>query len=360
MQIMVGLCFNSGGSHGSGTVVYPDYMANYYKDFMGNDASWSGDAGNVTLSMHDLIELAVTTNNTPFNGETSYPPDTLLASAQSELDDLFDIFDDSVIPMTDWNNFSDKALAVVDESGSEVFPIAGSFIDTLSDAMTEALATYAAAAANAAITNDVAAYEANVNTRLATQKSRMSAGMADINAVHSSAFAMAETMLEAEAAKDVNSYEAKMKYQIFSQVIAVALKGQMDVIVRKHYARDSYIAQGVVEMSRIFIRQLDGYRDAHGNLANHYIKELVAKKEEARENLEIDIKDAMWDFTIFREGFNGMASLAGVAATTGQSEMSPMQSGLSGAAAGAAVGSVVGPTGSAIGAGIGFLAGYFG
>lgn len=352
---------SSGGAAPGGTAAFPSYLEGFHHDLLSNSASWSGgsDHGSQTTeSLYSVMATYLIDGNNPYHGEESYNPDGEIDNAEAEIDSYKNHIN-SLDPKTDWESLSDKALAVVDESGNEVFPVNKSFVDTIELAMNDALSAYLTGAGSSAISNDVDAYESNVQARLAEQKSRLAAGMADINAVHSSAFAMAETLLENEAAKDVNSYETKIKLQLFNTVIDTSVKAQMEVIIKKQFARDSYISQSVAEMSRMFLRRTEGFKEIQLSYVDHYMKSIVAKREENRENVEFDFNEAMWDFRVFREGFNGLASISG-AVSGAPPEMSPFQSGLSGMMAGAAAGAAItpgNPIGPVVGGGLGLLAG---
>lgn len=89
---------------------------------------------------------------------------------------------------------------------------------------------------------------------------------------------------------------------------------------------------------------------------------IVAKKEEAGVNLEIDEAAATWDLEVFQHGANLLASIGGGTMIPGEKKgksqaSSAIGGALAGAAAGAMVGSVVPGIGTAVGAVVGGVLG---
>jgi hypothetical protein len=83
---------------------------------------------------------------------------------------------------------------------------------------------------------------------------------------------------------------------------------------------------------------------------------IIAYREEAEENLRIDVKDAMWSVDIFQGAANVMASVAGGTVTTPEDSPGKTQSALAGGLSGAAMGASV-TGGNPVGAAVGAVAG---
>lgn len=119
------------------------------------------------------------------------------------------------------------------------------------------------------------------------------------------------------------------------------------------------------------------YLTATGQIVDYYTKRLgtrenmvrmivelnrisiVAEKEEAEYQIEIDVSEASWDLNVWQYAANVIAAPAGGTLNPGIRTPSTMQSVLGGAMSGAAVGATVGgPQGAGIGAVAGAVMGY--
>jgi len=273
----LGIWFKGGGGGGgAGEVSYPDYMEDLFMDMA---AGYAGGTG--SLVTMDLIEAmnTATTGASPFGAVTAYDPDTEL----SEMTDSLDDFD----------------------------------------------ALIAATLVDAAVDDVVDEYSADLGDRLVAEVlPRFRAGMRDINAVVSSAFALGQAVIEASQTRQVTGFSASAHLK----VIDLRLEFQKALT---HY---------VVETNRI---------------------KIVAKKEEAETNLEIDEADASWDLEVFQHGANMLASIGGGVANPKKEKKNAMSSAIGGAMTGAAGGAMIGatygtaggPWGAAIGAVLGAAAG---
>ena len=220
---------------GAQTTTTPAHIVTIHQRFFEGD---NGDVNDLETGLAEIMEAAISTNNSPYYNEDAYNPDIDLLELKAQITD-YETYIDALEHESDWEGISDKALALVDESGSEVFPISGSFIDTLSNAVSEAISAATTAMAESAVTDDVDAYDTRADTRAANRITQMAAGMADINAVHSSAFAQAEAMILNEVQQDVNKYEKELKLNIFRGVFDPAIKAQLDIIIKKNVARNT-------------------------------------------------------------------------------------------------------------------------
>jgi len=170
------------------------------------------------------------------------------------------------------------------------------------------------------MTGAVDTYETYVNSiattsQVETELAKFDAGMRNINAVHSSAFAIGRQIVAS------GLIEAKLQ------------------------------AKAQVMNSRIEANRM----------------KIVALVEQTNTDRKIDKQDALWDLEVFQSGANAMASIGGGTvqkAPDGPSDMqSALAGGLSGAAAGAAIGAPTGigaPIGAAVGAVVGIGASLLG
>lgn len=342
------ISFGSGGGAAAGNET-PEYLQGAHKQMIsGSNVYGIADDYLDNTFLFSVMEDLIETNESPYNGEVSYDPDTDIAAALVETQ-AFDDQVDALNPVTDFNTRHSNAVT---KSADIAF-------SSLATAINLAVASATAALSEAAISSAITAYRSSVEARLATRLSELSGAAADINAVHSSAFILAEALIDAEVEKDINLFESQIKLESFKDL----LRGQIEVIVRKELAKDQYISTAVSEMNRLALAGLDAAKVNAGLFQDFYKFKIVAKKEESRENLELDVNDALWDMEIFQRGSNVIASAFG-ASTLTEPKMSPFRSALSGlsggASAGAAIGSVIPGVGTAIGAGVGGAIGLAG
>lgn len=190
-------------------------------------------------------------------------------------------------------------------------------------------ALIAATLVDAAVDDVVTEYSDDLADRLTAEVlPRFRAGMRDINAVVSSAFVLGQAIIEAAQTRQVGGFSAS----VHLKVIDLRLEFQKALT---HY---------VIEANRI---------------------KIIAKKEEAETNLEIDEADASWDLEVFQHGANMLASIGGGVGMPNKSKKNKMASAIGGALTGAAAGAMVGASygsgypgvGTAIGAVLGAAAG---
>lgn len=323
-------CYFGSGAGGGGTPTSstPEYLVTSHARMLSGDVpstaltAFAGSEG-----MLEQMENIILDNESPFFNESAYNPDSDIYNAEHRGLDSYSIKLNSLNPEIDWEGLSDKALAVVDESSNKVFDASGNLIGGLDSAIQSIINAAALAVTQSGYLLLVSAYEDSVQARLSSELSKMGGAMADINAVHSSAFAIAEALIRSEVQKDVNKYEHDLTMDQYRVIVDSGVKAQLEAIVKKHMARDAYISQGVAEMNKMFLAQIDAEKQKTILYHDYYFKKIIAKKEEVSENLAIDAKDAMWDMEVFAKGGNMIAALSGASSTT-MHELTPFQTAL--------------------------------
>ena len=150
------------------------------------------------------------------------------------------------------------------------------------------------------------------------------AGMRDINAVQTSSFALGKAMLYAR----------------------VGLEASKLALMNTNQAMDLTMKYGE-SLRGQFMTEVD------------YTKVvIIAYKEQADRQVELDIEEAKWVFYNYREAGALLGAIGGPSAMGGSAKPNPAQSALGGAMAGAAVGAAFGPYGAIAGAVIGGVGGY--
>ena len=169
---------------------------------------------------------------------------------------------------------------------------------------------------------------------------RFEAGMRNINAIHSTAFAVGRAIIEDTRIRELNSFIGKLELGAFETSI-------------KMWGAHLDWNRSVVSIYSDFVQTYYGVTQ----IANEY-------------NAAMSAKHTTFNLDIFDYGRSIIGALNGAPAAKGpgaSARPSPLAKGISGAAAGAATGAYIGsafsPVGTAIGAVIGgvigFAAGYF-
>ena len=279
-----------GGGGGAGVVDYPAHMKTWHNmalDHTGVDT--------LTSSMTDIMNAAI--GSDPYTGETAYVPDTELAAMLASISDL-----DTLVTLLSSGTGLDAIIA-----------------DVLSDSR---------------IDDAVDEYSLDLGDRLTVEVlPRFEAGMRDINAVVSSAFAIGRGIIEDGQTRQVAKYSADLHMKAWGddalRLIALKLEFQKT------------LTHMTVETNRI---------------------KIVAKKEEVEVNLGIDESAATWDLNVFQHGANLLASIGGGTMVPGETKgkgqvSSAIGGAMVGAATGAMVGSELGSVGGPWGAVIGGVLG---
>jgi Tfp pilus assembly major pilin PilA len=298
-----------GGGGGSGVVDYPAYM----KDFHGDLLNHTG-VDTISDSLVDVMNAML--GSSPFTGETAYDPDTDLAANATALSDFETILSGINEPV-DWGAI--YAAVTADIDGVE----------------------------EADIATDVAAFAAVQDDQINTVVlPRFESGMRDINAVTSSAFALGKSNIEGFRNRDVAQHSSKLRIAAMSgrqQLYLNASEQVLQFTMQKYAWQESYVTK-VIEANRI---------------------KIVAKKEEAEINLNIDEADANWDISVFQHGGNLLAGIGGGTVQVGQKKQSQAASAIGGAMTGAAAGAMVakslsmtGPQGAIAGAVLGLASSF--
>jgi hypothetical protein len=157
---------------------------------------------------------------------------------------------------------------------------------------------------------------------------RFEGGMRDINAVVSSAFVLGRANIEASQTRQVAKYSADLHMKAFGDDAIKVIGLKLD------YQR--LLTHMTVEANRI---------------------KIVAKKEEAETNMQLDESDASWDLEVFQHGGNLLAGIGGGVIPSNKKKKNAAASAIGGAMTGAAAGAMVGAEIGSVGSGYGALIG---
>jgi hypothetical protein len=245
-------------------------------------------SGNVTSSVVHLMNAAF--GNSPWIGQNAYNPDAPLTS-------------------------SDAAITAYETLVSTLS--SGTALDDLVNDLL----------GNERIEDDADAFADQLDDQLAaTVYPRFEAGMRDINAVMSSAFVIGRALIEEGRNREVAKYLSGLRYQAFGRD-ALSLIGLRLNLLSIRLQTQRELTATTIESNRI---------------------KIVALKEQADTDMDIDDRDAKWDLSAYQYGAEVMAAPGGGIGV--QKEKSMLQSVLGGALSGAgAGGSMGGPWGALIG-----------
>jgi len=277
---------SGGGGGGSGVVEYPAYMETFHEGVLGNGAM----AGETMTAA-----LIAAYGNSPYTGVDAYDPDA----------DLVNMIAAPGVLQT--------AVTLLS---------AGTGLDALISSILD----------HARIDTAVDEFAADLDARLIAEVlPRFEAGMRDINAVSSSAFAIGRALIEENQDRQVAKHSSLLHLKAFSDD-AIAVIG-----LKLQYQQAASMM--LADVNRI---------------------KIVAKKEEADINMQLDSADALWDLQVFQYGGNLLAGAGGGTANPNLNKPTTAQSVLGGAMSGAAAGAMAtggNPYGIAIGAVLGAATG---
>ncbi len=256
-------------------------------------------------------------------------------------------------------------------------------------ASTEAVAAVTAAVTaaetileSAPVTNMIEQFRRRAESTHLKSLSRFTGGMADVNAVQSSAFLMGMALLESEHGERVEEFIARLSMQIYESVVPAYLQLEatfstdhlatfrdranthlraqtvLDLQVRS--GRDNFMRQAVNDLSGMLVRLGESKRTLAATSGEAGRLKFVALSERDKQDVLYDVEEWLWELKLFQYGANVLSAQV----TGGQvlpERPSQMSTTLGGAMTGAAIGTgQAGPgIGTAVGAIVGGIGGYF-
>lgn len=327
-----------GGGGASGKVDFPTYMKNFHEEFLTNGGTPVCPTG---YAMDELLAAALQANS-PFYGQSAYDPTTDNANVQTRTT-LYATEVDARNAESNWGDFVDNSVS----KATTALPATG--VDLTDVLASDAIANIGNQLANVADLGSIAedasaAFEIRTVGRYRRSVAQFAAGMADINAVMSSAYIWGLAMLETERQQEINNYETQLENSARLNLIQVGVQAQLSAAAERLARRDNFVSQGAQIQASQDLAYL-GERARSADLQYRVSMAKVASKvEQAARDVELDYLDATYDFTLFQFGGNFLASISG--APLIPKEPSKFQSvvggALGGASAGAAIGGVPG------------------
>jgi len=333
-----------GGGGSSGAVSYPAYMQAQHETWL---AALAADI----LAAHA---------DSPYTGVSAYDPDDWLNAMLAALDSFAGVIAEMCTDYLDITALKDAVHGYeLQVEGLNVGTSWGTFVD-IAQAQLETTSI-----SEVEILADVSAFSAILTNDVDSKSvARFESGMQNINAVMSSAFVIGKALIYSERDAQIAKYTADIRLKAW----------ELNNAWKEHRNQVSF--QAATGMLDGHLKGIDGYRQLALITADIYIKGvefkralttmtlemlrvgIVAKKEEADENLRIDVADAKWPLELYQHGANLLAGIGGGTHTTeGGRKPSTSSSVLGGAMSGAAMGAMVMPANPMMGAGIGAILG---
>lgn len=377
-----------GGGSTAGTIGYPTFVENAWKDYWGFVGT---DPDNPAVTMVDAVSAALTTNSgNPYENELSYDPDSAFtATANSPLDkmqDAQDAYNTAVVALdeiTDWDAIIANAVAEVDADFTEgdatidtkIASIVTTAFSNADSLITNAISSATTIMASSTITDEIDAYEADRLPEHLRGIGRVAASFADINSVESATFVFALANQESRFLHEINQFGIKIKRDVLGSTVQAYVTGWVEKVKVHAQAyirnklnfdgnRASLVNQAAGQMVGMLAENTRQLNQTTAMQIEVSRMTIAALKEQTDRQMELDLGEARWDLEMLALGANMFGQLAGGVGGTQPPAISPVQSAiggtLSGAATGAAVGSVVPGIGTAAGAIIGGVAGLLG
>ncbi len=292
-------CKGGGGGGSSGKIGYPGYIEDIHEDIMSGTSSWAP-----STDLETAVNDAMAAN--PYTTINAYNPASDITAWEGTTSTV----------TTDWSNLHPE--------------------NDLTSYVTTARTLYNTYVYDDNYIDDqVQIYEDSAMQEAMNSVSRFAAGMADINAVNSSAFITGMANIENTNRLSVNQYRTQLT-------------------LKSKELRSQWMSQSVnMMMQMLQTKSQMGVQTANLNIDSK-TKKVLAYNDQYEKDAAYDVKDAMWNINMLEYGLKAL-SAPGVSPSQIPPEPSQAQSALSGAMAGAAMGSAIPGIGTVAGAGIGAL-----
>ena len=349
----------SGGGSSSGTIGYPLWMEDAHNNWLQGNALLDPSDDAMDNSIVDLMNVAHGVGGNPYEDETAYDPNAAVSLVNNSPLDKMNVqfvaskaIMDALDSETNWESHVDLAATKYTKFSNI------DFLNSLSDAIDGLLAAVESSLSSSSITDMVTAFENNKKTRFLRDVGMWSAGMADINAVHTSSFIMGLAVQQIEFSNSVDQYERELKANIYTKIIQAGIDAYVKAQVLRVGSEDTMLIQGPDLIGKLESLRIQAQSQLMQTKAEIERMTIVALREENDRQMELEVDEATWDMEAYMYGSNVMASISGASAGRKGTQMSKGQTALGGAMAGASIGAAFGPWGAAAGFVVGGLLGW--
>lgn len=438
---------SGGGGGSSGKVSWPGYLMDAQmrmlaRGFHQYALDWDGDTSGNTVATTDLSVFGAMRSawyNSPYAVLAAFDPSANILDAEAELSVLQALIT-ALSPTTDVTTAHTDGLAAattilpttviapITALDAEITEANTELSDTMSDEVADlnnslifaqqelsdlSVATtfqqhtqMAADEFDASVMPDagvnalVEAFEQGQQVQLRRSIARLTGGLADINAVNSSAFAFGTALLEYEHLQTVARYRAELELQNSRakvEFVSRAVAAMQDSDLKKQQMQQELVTlrQNQTKLQHMFLQMRQGVIQIRQAASQAYVTvslerarmasaaaqliitalqhqvqaesvvvqarselsrmAIVAQKEQVDTEIDMTVKNYLWKLDLFQYGANMLAGIQGGtgASPSMQRSATPMSQ-IGGAVTGAVSGMMAGP---AIGAGAGALMG---
>lgn len=214
--------------------------------------------------------------------------------------------DAGIDPEKEWSSSIQKVIqqqSVVDEVAPQ--DVVGDATNKASSEINAAISTALDAVNQEVVEDLVNEFQQRVNDRLVGRKRRLSSVFADANAVHSSAFVIGHALLERDAQREVNRFDAEVSQQLFQEAIGQHLQAfsqslQVEAEVRLQNAANKlqFIQQG----SQIIAELISQRTGKESTLIQSYLEAFSTRLEAYLQaefrNKELDVQSEQVEASI--------------------------------------------------------------
>jgi len=323
----------------------------------------AGEYADNPSALRFLIERGLSdVGGNPFEGVSAYDPSGDLGDAK----DAFDRFVaavDAFDPQSNWTEFFDAATS----KAAELLPDVDRdtlLLEAVNRADVKKVVQAAAdAIETGALDGSVEDYRRRALRQHLRGVNRFAGGMADANAVHSSAYVIGLSLLEADFNDQVMGFREKASVGLISQALSLFMSSFEGLIRQKtqeQMARAAFSEGAVARLMAASAAMLQLEQGASTQNADLARMNIVSKVDEYGSNLEYDVKGASWDLELFQKVANIASATAG-SVVPNAAQPTRAQSALGGAAAGASIGAMLpgaSPVTALAGGVLGGIAGY--
>jgi hypothetical protein len=357
-----------GGSGGgvSGEVSFPAYIETIHEDWL-----YGAGPSNLSSTIEGAMNTAFAAD--PYSNYSYSNPSTALAANDTSLA-LMHSNVSAAVYTTDFGTLIDRAAAKADECDIDqkisVKDIINRQIGLASNSMEEAMELATTLAQSTVIDDLIEAQRRSSRINRARRISRYKAGMADIGAVHSSAFYLGLGSIYAQEEQAEQELRTQLSARLFEQglnqwanLYSTNLRVDGTISGVNKNARTQTLLSGMQLLKSMHDNKIIWQGDVARLTSELNRVRYLTTADYEKNELDLDVFSSNWELDVFGRGISQLGGMAGYAhpLPSGPSRASATIGGvLSGAAAGATVGSVVPGVGTAIGAGVGALLGGLG
>lgn len=355
-----------GGGGTSGAVQFPAYMENTHKQWLDAD----GITSYVFPSIPAVMKTMLADNPSPYESKTYEDINYAILPAISEELGEFDLAVDNFSATDTYQTITDSVVAQVDKEGVlnniDTATLAEAIKSESKEVLTEAIA-FATEQIDSGYLEDIFhAYIRRSNYAKSRAIRSFASGMADINAVQSSAFLFGVALIESEHLQQVDEFNRTLTKENYDKMVSEFMNSykqrlgqELQVKLQEATTRTQFLSTAVQMTLQRYDRAIE-WKQAVSQLTGELMRlRFVMDSESTANNADLDAKNAMWDMEVYKQG---VALLGGIGGghplPEGPSKAgSAIGGALSGAASGAMAGSVIPGIGTAVGAGIGGVMG---